>query len=124
MEKRLKGPDEIFCSSCGEPVKKEAVICVHCGVPIKEAHALGYSRPKSKAVAVVLAVFLSCFTWLYTYKIDAWKFFLTFGLILISIIIDPEGYWSWLPVLVTWAWAIIETATRPRELYENYPHME
>lgn len=31
-DKREKGPDEIYCSSCGEPIKKEADICPHCGV--------------------------------------------------------------------------------------------
>lgn len=32
-DKKEKGPDEIYCSSCGEPIKKEAEICPHCGVP-------------------------------------------------------------------------------------------
>ena len=27
-----KGADEIFCRSCGEPIKKEAEICPNCGV--------------------------------------------------------------------------------------------
>lgn len=30
---REKGPDEIFCRSCGEPIKKKAEICPECGVP-------------------------------------------------------------------------------------------
>lgn len=29
---REKGPDEIFCRSCGEPIKKKAEICPECGV--------------------------------------------------------------------------------------------
>lgn len=29
---RKKAADEIFCRSCGEPIKKEAEICPHCGV--------------------------------------------------------------------------------------------
>lgn len=29
---RQKGPDEIFCRSCGEPIKKAAEICPECGV--------------------------------------------------------------------------------------------
>lgn len=29
---REKAPDEIFCRSCGEPIKREAEICPHCGV--------------------------------------------------------------------------------------------
>jgi hypothetical protein len=27
-----KGPDEVFCESCGEPIKKAAELCPHCGV--------------------------------------------------------------------------------------------
>jgi len=30
--KRTKSIDELFCRSCGEPIKKEAEICPHCGV--------------------------------------------------------------------------------------------
>jgi len=35
-EYRDKGPDEIFCRSCGEPVKEKAEICPHCGVRNEE----------------------------------------------------------------------------------------
>lgn len=30
--KQTKSMDEIFCRSCGVPIKKEAEICPHCGV--------------------------------------------------------------------------------------------
>jgi hypothetical protein len=36
-ENRNKGVDEIFCRSCGEPIKKEAEICPECGVRNKHA---------------------------------------------------------------------------------------
>ena len=29
---RTKGPDEVFCTSCGEAIKEQAVICPSCGV--------------------------------------------------------------------------------------------
>jgi hypothetical protein len=29
---RSKGPDEVFCESCGEPIKEAAELCPHCGV--------------------------------------------------------------------------------------------
>ncbi len=29
---KSKGVDEIFCRSCGEPIKKRAELCPHCGV--------------------------------------------------------------------------------------------
>lgn len=31
-EGRSKRPDEVFCESCGEPIKKAAELCPHCGV--------------------------------------------------------------------------------------------
>ena len=31
-----RGPDEIYCPSCGKPIKKEAVVCPYCGVQVKE----------------------------------------------------------------------------------------
>lgn len=36
-EGRKKGADEIFCRTCGEPIKKEAEICPHCGVRNEKA---------------------------------------------------------------------------------------
>lgn len=35
-----KGPDEVYCRSCGEPIKKKAEICPNCGV------ANEYTEPK------------------------------------------------------------------------------
>lgn len=32
MGARSKGSDEVFCRSCGEPIKRTAEICHHCGV--------------------------------------------------------------------------------------------
>lgn len=29
---KSKGPDEVFCESCGEPIKEAAELCPHCGV--------------------------------------------------------------------------------------------
>lgn len=39
MSTRKKASDEIFCRSCGEPIKKEAEICPECGVRNKKASA-------------------------------------------------------------------------------------
>jgi hypothetical protein len=43
-EGRTKGVDEVFCSSCGEPIKREAEICPHCGVRNRRAPASSRSR--------------------------------------------------------------------------------
>ncbi len=34
QRKREKGEDERFCSECGDPVKRVAVVCVHCGAEL------------------------------------------------------------------------------------------
>jgi len=106
---RTKGWDEIFCTSCGEIIKKHAMICVKCGVPV--SGLTGVSEPKDKTSAVLLAVFLGFWTWCYTYRRDAWKFWLNLGLTVITL-----GYWG----IVAWIWAIIDAARRPREFYVNF----
>lgn len=37
------------------------------------------AMPKQKTTAVVLLVLFAVFGWLYTYKRDAWKFWLNLG---------------------------------------------
>ncbi len=37
MPDRKPGADELYCSSCGEIIKKQAELCPNCGVPNKEA---------------------------------------------------------------------------------------
>ena len=105
-----KGLDEIFCPSCSEPVKKDAVICVKCGVQLKSTTA---SETKTKTTSVVLAVFLGFWTWLYTYKKDSWKFWVNMPLTILTI-----GIWG----IVSWPWAVIDVAVRPSQWYEEYPN--
>ena len=40
---REKGADEIFCRSCGEPIKAQAEICPHCGVRNQGADSVSFS---------------------------------------------------------------------------------
>ncbi len=110
---KTKAADEIYCHSCGEPIKKEAEICVKCGVRVKGADANAMAVPKDKTVAILLAVFLSLFTWLYTYKRDAWKFWVNFGLSIVTF-----GFWGF----IAWPWAIIDAAAKPQEYYKKFPN--
>lgn len=68
-------------------------------------------KPKSKTTAILLAVFLGLWTWCYTYKKDAWKFWLNLVLSILTF-----GLWG----LVAWVWAIVNTARRPEEFFTNY----
>jgi hypothetical protein len=84
---------------------------------------------RAKTTAILLAIFLGPWTWLYTYKKDHWKFFP-------SILIDLGGWaaWAllpeqlssvvhsfWLPAfLAIWLIAVITSAVRKSEWYRKF----
>jgi uncharacterized membrane protein YqaE (UPF0057 family) len=70
-----------------------------------------YVPKKSKATAIVLAFFLGGLTWLYTYKTDAWKFWINLILCFCTF-----GLWG----IITWVWAMIDQITKPEGYYDNY----
>ncbi len=66
-----------------------------------------------KSTAILLAVFLGLFTWLYTYKRDATKFWVALGVSFVTM--GMAG-------LVFWIWAIIDSAMKTDEYYANFPN--
>lgn len=123
--KRQKGADEVFCRSCGEAIKKEAEICPHCGVRQKGMSHHG----KSKTTAVLLAIFLAPFNWLYTYKKDAAKFWIAlildilFTSLFIASVSGGDDDLVPLTIIVwfaIWFWAIIDASIKDREWYEDF----
>ena len=150
-ERKTKQADEIFCWSCGEPIKKEAVICVHCGVQVRNLSAQGGQtktspaarplalaencKPKSKTAAVLLAVFLGYWTWLYTVRWDWPKFAIALGVRLICTPLlmflmwylfaeDPALGLSVSPLVLDlplWIWAVIDRSVKSSERYGAYP---
>lgn len=70
-----------------------------------------YKPTKSKTIAILLAVFLGQLAWAYTWKYDAWKFFVNFFLVIISF-----GLWA----LFAWIWSIVDMSVKPKELFEEY----
>jgi hypothetical protein len=68
-------------------------------------------RKKSKTTAVLLAIFLGFWTWLYLYKKSSFKFWLNLGLTIIT-----ACAWG----VVAWIWAIIDTARKPLKWYDSY----
>lgn len=81
--------------------------------------------PKDKTTAVLLAVFLGFWTWVYTYRRDAWKFWVglgvTVGLVVLAL---PTLFLSLLVlplwIFIQWLWAIIDVASKPSEYYWNF----
>jgi hypothetical protein len=71
-----------FCTKCGKELPSEASYCMYCGTPVQQQ-----GRHKNKNTAILLAVSLSWWTWLYTYRKDAWKFWVGSGLGLASTVL-------------------------------------
>lgn len=112
-----KAADEAFCTSCGKIIKQAALFCVNCGVSNASAPAQppvaasGNTVPKQKSSAILLAVFLGLWAWLYTYRKDAWKFWVNLALCVLSL-----GMWT----IIAWIWAIIDVCIKPEEYYTNF----
>jgi len=162
--KKLKKNDEIFCPECGNTVKKNAVFCSYCGSKIKGQEATKiplYSQninisqstnipditsPKSKITAIILVIFFGYWGWLYTYRRDSWKFWLSFSLSIVVLVplicifggvstagilaedIEGVGAVSGFFFLiiglfqgVIWLWALIDRIVKTSNYYDKYP---
>ncbi len=133
------------------------MVCPFCGVQIKELvtkeqpATVGIEpalSPKSKAVAVVLAIFFGFWSWLYTFKKDQLKFWIFLGILITMIICyisyacssiadtltDPyfnmssyesniNTFANWISAVsvIGWLWALIDSIRRPLNFYLNYP---
>src|ERR1041384_4979580 len=72
---------------------------------------------RDKSTAVLLAVFFSFFTWLYTYEKDSWKFWLNFAVAMVNIVLSFLTVGIWLVVVfpvsfAVWIWAIVDVAAK------------
>ena len=68
---------------------------------------------KDKSVSVILAIFLSFWTWLYTYRIDAWKFWVGIAL---SILL----WWTFIAPFGVWIWAVIDASIKDKNKLRKY----
>jgi hypothetical protein len=103
--------------------------------------------PKNKTAAVLLAVFLSFWTWLYTYRREGWKFWVSLALTSASMLVmalatffimtsynniplptDPFTAWllAWIIAYTIaiglWVWAIVDTSVKNNDWFNNYPN--
>jgi len=138
----MKKEDEIYCPECGKAIKKNAKFCSNCGAKVgvisiespgkltnpieKEISKEKNKSVKTKTSAVVLAVLFPIFTWVYTWERSKHKFFTAIGIIgfffLCDLIAGAGGYLSLITSIGIIIWAIIDSATKPRSFYENYPN--
>jgi RNA polymerase subunit RPABC4/transcription elongation factor Spt4 len=132
-----------FCASCGNGLVAAAVICPTCGAAQKGFNTSG---GKSKTVAVVMAVFLSAWTWVYTWKVNKKKFWIAIGLWVVEVILFSVGaseaankivctpggpcvfrsgsvgatiIFAWLIGLGIWLWSIIDASTKSQAYYAS-----
>jgi hypothetical protein len=108
------------CPACANPTSQYSEICVKCGTGLKESvAAVAPKGARHKSSAVLLAVFLCCCTWLYTYKKDSWKFWVALAVwvFMIMVLAAHIGPLGWLLAAVIWIWSIVDTARRPPAWY-------
>ena len=126
-----------FCSACGNSLIESAVVCPSCGSAtskFQNANLTGQTVRKSKTTAVVLAVFLGPWSWLYTFKRDQAKFWIWLGgFVLINgyyLTLDvwERSYYgqSTVPLLWTLGFsiaAIITQASRSQNFFTEFPNL-
>jgi uncharacterized OB-fold protein len=110
-------PVSAICSSCGQAVLPGQTYCQRCGMPF-----IPLARSKDKTVAILLAIFLSFWTWLYTFERDRQKFW-------IGLIVGIASFFLGIFLLVTffvpfgiWIWSIIDVCQKPESYYRMYPN--
>lgn len=125
-----------FCRFCGNALIETAVICPKCGSPtplFSRGDGGGgstYVALKSKSVAVILAVFLGFWSYLYTYKRDVGIFWVTLVVqtfLVLSIVSFPDSNPgpnpAWLIAFTFNVVAVIVQAARPSEWFARYPNV-
>ncbi len=74
-----------------------------------------YKGEKNRSTAIILAVLFGPFSWIYTWKYDHWKFWLS--LILSIILILPTVGFI---LIIEWFWAVVDSIVKDQRLFKNY----
>lgn len=144
FEGRIEVPDSNiyqYCRGCGNGLIESAAICPKCGTPADQNYRGGDRQSsKNKSAAVLLAVFLGFWSYLYTFREDAAKFGVSLGGSVLSIVLFvyasivsqswflPEVYYFYIfsnvlllmTSFTTWLVAVIVSTKRDASFYENY----
>tara|TARA_B100001123_G_C14898717_1_gene862906 strand:- start:60 stop:446 length:387 start_codon:yes stop_codon:yes gene_type:complete len=106
-----KGPDEAFCTSCGQVIKIMAEICPQCGVRQRGSNQESSSLPLLLNIIIGLVAFLGVGHFV-TGRIGKGILFMASGLITTFIIMTT--FWFgigllFIPVyLGLWIWSIVD----------------
>jgi hypothetical protein len=129
----------MFCNKCGAQLGG-AAFCTNCGTQAGTTPApavapqptyqqptppfqpgYGAARPpKSRTTAIVLAVFFSGWTWLYTYRADKNKFWLSLGLSFLLQILNVALPGIGLLGIGFWVWALVDVIQKDEGWYRSY----
>lgn len=72
-----------------------------------------YEKPKHKSTAMILAFFFGGCTWLYTYREDAWKFW-------VSIVLNILLWWTLVVPIGVIIWSLADTGGKSDDWYKHY----
>ena len=108
-----------YCQGCGNGLIGMAVICTKCGSSAVGTY--GSLGRKKKTTSILLAVFLSGWTWLYTYDRDKQKFWIFIGAGFAAFILTITAGIGILIGLGTWIWSIVDVCQKHDSWYSNYP---
>ena len=116
---------------------------MHSKITIKENLKKETSIFKKKSTAIILSIFLSFFSWLYTYSINKKKFWISLLIVILGLTIFYtaliyssftggielfKGYGIIIRLILilsnigVYIWALIDNIRRPRNFYLNYPN--
>jgi hypothetical protein len=124
----------MFCASCGKEQVVAGEYCPYCGAKVGVGISMGSgANSKNQVVSILLAFFLTFWTWLYTYKKDGWKFWLGLGLAVLALILGiaiavavptEEGALGMLIWYIVgfglWIWALVDVCVKKEAWYKNY----
>jgi TM2 domain-containing membrane protein YozV len=96
--------DEMYCTSCGKPVKKAAEICPHCGVRLKA----NPQQLKNPGLAAIASFFFSGLGQIYNGEIGKGLIFILIQFINVGLMLILLGF---LTYPVVWIYGIYDAYT-------------
>jgi uncharacterized membrane protein YvbJ len=108
-----------YCQGCGAGLIATSAVCPQCGTPA--TGGTGIPGAKDKSVAVILAVFLGHWTWLYTFEKDQTKFWVSLGIWILGLVTTLIVI-GFLILFGVWLWAVIDVAQKSDSWYKQYPN--
>jgi len=130
----------MICNSCGKEISFDSNYCEFCGNKISNSDTstnvsetntqlespvnlvIPVSNiPKDKDLAIVLAIFLGIFAWVYTYKKDNGKFWIGFSIFIVGLF-TLKILIGFLIIFGLYVWAFIDITKKTQEWYKNYPN--